>query len=152
MRLAACLFALLLTACAARQNSAAPQAAAAPVDTTPTTATTAAVDPLAKPAAIAIPKAIAANAADPAATASPAQSGAIDASCQVDADCAVKDVGSCCGYSPRCVNTNSETFPEQVKARCGNQGRVGICGFPAISGCRCVKGSCTDSNVAASGP
>lgn len=151
MRLAACLFALLLTACAARQNSATPQIASAPAAATPTAAKPAALDPLAKPAAIAIAKAIAANDADPAATASPAQSGAIDASCQVDADCAVKDVGSCCGYSPRCVNTNSETFPEQVKARCDKQGRVGICGFPAISGCRCVKGSCADSNAAASG-
>lgn len=72
--------------------------------------------------------------------------GDVDASCKTDADCAVKDVGSCCGYNPRCVNSNSPTFPEQVKAQCAQQGRQSICGFPAVSGCQCVKGQCAGIN------
>lgn len=63
-------------------------------------------------------------------------------SCKTDADCAIKDVGSCCGYNPRCVNKDSQTFPEQVQAKCAKDGRVGICGFPSISGCECVAGKC----------
>lgn len=63
-------------------------------------------------------------------------------SCRTDADCAIKDVGSCCGYNPRCVNKDSQTFPEQVQAKCAKDGRVGICGFPSISGCECVAGKC----------
>lgn len=63
-------------------------------------------------------------------------------SCKSNADCAVKDVGSCCGYNPRCVNKDSQTFPEQVQAKCAKDGRVGICGFPSISGCECVAGKC----------
>jgi len=67
----------------------------------------------------------------------------VDASCKTDADCAVKNVGSCCGYYPRCLNKDSPTFPEQVKARCAKQGRMGVCGFPAISACHCDQGKCT---------
>ena len=62
--------------------------------------------------------------------------------CRTDADCAVKDVGSCCGYRPACVSAAAETFPDEVRARCAAQERVGICGFPAISGCQCVSGRC----------
>jgi hypothetical protein len=66
----------------------------------------------------------------------------VDASCKTDADCAIKDVGSCCGYRPACVNKASPTFPEQVQAACAKDGRMGICGFPAISGCKCTAGKC----------
>lgn len=68
--------------------------------------------------------------------------GEVDSSCRVDADCTVKNVGNCCGYYPACVNANSPTFPEQVKAACAASGTSGICGFPAISGCQCVQGRC----------
>ena len=34
--------------------------------------------------------------------------------CKVDSDCVVKDVGSCCGYSPACVHRNSPTDPTFV--------------------------------------
>ena len=64
--------------------------------------------------------------------------------CQTDADCAVKDVGNCCGYYPACVNSDSPTFPEQVKADCAKEGRMGICGFPNITGCECVEGRCSN--------
>lgn len=68
--------------------------------------------------------------------------GEVDYSCTTDADCAVKDVGNCCGYYPACVNADSPTFPEQVKAACAASGTAGICGFPSISGCQCVEGRC----------
>jgi len=69
--------------------------------------------------------------------------GEIDTSCRVDADCTVKDVGNCCGYYPACVNVDSPTFPERVKAECAKKGMFGTCGFPVIEGCRCVQGTCT---------
>jgi hypothetical protein len=72
----------------------------------------------------------------------PGAPGVVDASCRTDADCAIKDVGSCCGYRPQCVNTASPTFPEQVQAACAKSGRMGICGFPAITGCTCKAGQC----------
>ena len=72
----------------------------------------------------------------------PGAPGVVDASCKTDADCAIKDVGSCCGYRPQCVNTASPTFPEQVQAACAKSGRMGICGFPAITGCKCTAGKC----------
>lgn len=68
--------------------------------------------------------------------------GEVDYSCRIDADCAVKNVGNCCGYYPACVNVDSPTFPDQVKAACAASGTSSICGFPAISGCECVQGRC----------
>ena len=68
--------------------------------------------------------------------------GEVDYSCTTDADCAVKDVGSCCGYSPACVNVNSPTFPEQVKAECAKNDMQSVCGFRDIAGCACVEGRC----------
>jgi hypothetical protein len=65
-----------------------------------------------------------------------------DYSCTTDADCAVKDVGNCCGYYPACVNTNSPTFPEQVKAECAQNDMQSVCGFRDIEGCACVEGRC----------
>jgi hypothetical protein len=72
----------------------------------------------------------------------PGAPGVVDKSCRTDADCAIKDVGSCCGQRPACVNASSPTFPEQVKAACAESGRMGICGFPAITGCKCNAGQC----------
>ena len=68
--------------------------------------------------------------------------GEVDYSCTTDADCAVKDVGNCCGYYPACVNTNSPTFPEQVKAECAQNDMQSVCGFRDIEGCSCVEGRC----------
>jgi hypothetical protein len=70
------------------------------------------------------------------------QPGEVDYSCTTDADCAVKDVGSCCGYSPACVNVDSPTFPEQVKAECAKNDMQSTCGFRDIEGCTCVEGRC----------
>jgi hypothetical protein len=80
---------------------------------------------------------------EPASLAEAAKPGEVDYSCTTDADCAVKDVGSCCGYSPACVNANSPTFPEQVKAECAKNDMQSICGFRDIAGCQCVEGRCS---------
>lgn len=63
-------------------------------------------------------------------------------SCQTDSDCVVKDIGNCCGYFPACVNKNSPTDPEGVKAKCAKEGISSICGFQEIESCSCVQGSC----------
>jgi hypothetical protein len=66
----------------------------------------------------------------------------VDASCRTDADCTVKNVGNCCGQYPACVNVNSPTDPKGVQARCAKSGMAAVCGFPQISSCSCVKGTC----------
>ena len=68
----------------------------------------------------------------------------IDVSCRSDADCAVKNVGNCCGAMPACVNVNSPTDPEGVKAECARKGIMSMCGFKPIEGCQCVRGQCKD--------
>lgn len=68
--------------------------------------------------------------------------GEVDFSCKTDSDCKIKDVGSCCGYRPACVNKDSETFPAQVKAECAKNDMAGICGFPSISSCACKNNKC----------
>ena len=72
----------------------------------------------------------------------------IDRSCSTDAECTVKDVGNCCGYYPACVNVDSPTDPEGVKAQCAKSGMSSVCGFPAITSCQCVAGQCKGSNKA----
>lgn len=67
---------------------------------------------------------------------------AVDRSCRSDADCTVKDVGNCCGYYPACVNVGARPDPKAVQAQCAKSGMASVCGFPQISGCRCVKGQC----------
>ncbi len=73
------------------------------------------------------------------------KTGLVDLSCKTDSDCAIKDVGSCCGARPQCVNTGSATFPDQVKAACVASDSASICGFPSIVGCQCVAGQCAAS-------
>lgn len=62
--------------------------------------------------------------------------------CETDADCTIKDVGSCCGYTPRCVNLNAQVDPEAVKAKCESEGMASICGFREIQSCACVNNLC----------
>ena len=66
----------------------------------------------------------------------------LDYACTADADCAVKDVGSCCGARPACVNKDSPVDPAAVQAQCAREGRVGICGFQPIERCSCNAGRC----------
>lgn len=72
----------------------------------------------------------------------------IDRSCNTDAECTVKDVGNCCGYYPACVNVDSPTDPEAVRAQCAKTGMASVCGFPAITSCQCVAGQCQGSSRA----
>ena len=60
----------------------------------------------------------------------------VDYSCHTDADCSVKNVGSCCGAYPACVNSASPTFPEKVKEQCGRNHQMGLCNIPVIESCR----------------
>jgi len=79
-----------------------------------------------------------------AACASQPTPGKIDYQCTTDNDCAVKNVGNCCGEYPTCVNRESPTFPDLVKAECEKKGAMSVCGFPTPTGCSCVAGRCTD--------
>lgn len=77
--------------------------------------------------------------------------GVLDLSCKTAADCSIKDVGSCCGYQPRCLNKDSATYAEQVKAKCAEEGRVSHCGMPTVTGCACQAGKCTNLGAADAG-
>lgn len=142
MRLRPALFALLagialIAGCAAPATTAATQAA--PSDTR-------------APAAAANPAPASATGtliAQPVTTA-PAPAGAtpvkVDTRCTSDAQCVVKNVGSCCGELPACVNADSPTDPAAVQAQCRASGRVGICGFRPISACQCQAGTCVPAD------
>ena len=69
-------------------------------------------------------------------------------SCATDADCAVKNVGSCCGAQPACVNKDSPVDPAAVQAQCQQGGMMSTCGFKDIQSCSCVAGTCRDSGSA----
>ncbi|WP_133501154.1 hypothetical protein [Cognatilysobacter terrigena] len=66
-------------------------------------------------------------------------------SCASDSDCAVKNVGSCCGAMPACVNKNSPVDPAAVQAECARKGISSTCGFKDIHSCSCVAGTCQDA-------
>lgn len=67
--------------------------------------------------------------------------------CASSADCAVKNVGNCCGMQPACVNKNSPTDPDAVRAQCEASGMMGVCGFREISACQCVSGRCEPESI-----
>lgn len=57
--------------------------------------------------------------------------------CVTDNDCAIRNVGSCCGYFPRCANANAIfTTPSCAP------GMGGTCAFPPIDSCRCELNAC----------
>ena len=66
----------------------------------------------------------------------------VDTSCKVDADCVVKDVGSCCGVRPACVNRSARVDAVAVAAACRASGRMSVCGFESVSECGCSGGRC----------
>ena len=66
----------------------------------------------------------------------------IDLSCETAKDCAVKNVGNCCGYYPRCVNVDFEPDPKAVQAQCEREGRMGVCGFAEVKSCTCEAKKC----------
>ena len=90
-------------------------------------------------------------AAPSAGTVRPAVTGVpeLDRSCRVDSDCAIKDVGSCCGYSPACVNTAARPDPKAVQAACAESGMAGVCGFREIEACACVSNTCEPARAGA---
>ena len=79
-------------------------------------------------------------------------SGTLDAaalsafSCVLSSDCIVKDVGSCCGYYPRCANLGATFGPPNC-----NVGQVGVCGFPVIDHCECQRNTCVGVQSAVQG-
>lgn len=58
-------------------------------------------------------------------------------SCTKDSECAVKNVGNCCGYYPRCANVNATFDPPDCKP-----GQAGVCGWPEIEQCTCRSNTC----------
>jgi len=131
MKILPCLLVVLLAACApapaALVSSDAPMVAASQSD------------PASAPAPAPSSTTPAPVAADPA---------AVSRACKVDADCAVKDVGSCCGRHPSCVNKDAATDPAAVRAQCQDEHRAGVCSIEAIGGCSCVAGQCHNINAA----
>ncbi len=73
----------------------------------------------------------------------------VDRSCRSDADCVVKDIGSCCGYFPACVNKDSPTDPAAVRAQCEQTGMASVCGFREITACTCNAGQCEAADAGA---
>jgi hypothetical protein len=67
----------------------------------------------------------------------PAANG-VDLSCKQASDCAIKNVGSCCGYNPRCVNAQSTPVPPVCP-----EDTVSTCGFPEVTHCECFDNECT---------
>jgi hypothetical protein len=163
MRFAAAL-AIAMLAGALSACAPAPSATTTPTaGTAPTIAREAVAAPVVEPADVAAPAAqgsavqappaqVAAATPSPSPTAAsratsdtaatPSTSASLDDRCRSDADCAVKDVGSCCGYNPRCVAKSSQPDPAAVRARCAAEGRVGTCGFREVAGCQCTAGHC----------
>ena len=148
---------LLLGGCAGSGPGQATDAASASADAPTAAAPTAVLPSPPLPAAMPAPPKVNATKPAPAANtiaingpnAGLAIAGPLDLSCKVDADCTIKDIGSCCGYQPRCLNANSPTYAAQVKAKCAREGRVSTCGMLAITGCECVAGKC--ANITQSG-
>lgn len=62
--------------------------------------------------------------------------------CEKDSDCSVKDVHNCCGYYPRCVNIAYPPNITAVEEECRQKQQMSICGFPDVTGCRCVENEC----------
>ena len=71
----------------------------------------------------------------------------LDTSCRSNADCAVKNVGSCCGAKPACVNKAAKVDPAAVQADCAARGIASVCGFEDIQSCTCDAGTCRGAST-----
>ena len=71
----------------------------------------------------------------------------IDYRCNVNADCKVKNIGNCCGYYPKCVNSRANVNPELVSSICQKEGINSICGYQEINRCECVQSQCVGSYI-----
>ena len=76
----------------------------------------------------------------------------VSTTCATNGDCVIKDVGSCCGYHPACINKEAIPDPEAVKAECARLGVSGICGYAEIESCTCVNGQCQDGTPKVNNP
>lgn len=116
--------------------------------TTPPAAGELAGDASPAPAAPATPAPVVPAPAPAPATPAPTSPATVVTRCATSADCAVKDVGSCCGTMPACVNKDSPTDPAAVQAQCKSKGMVGICGFQEVTACQCDNGQCVSAGPA----
>jgi hypothetical protein len=66
----------------------------------------------------------------------------IDYACHIDSDCAIKDVGSCCGAKPECVNKDSPADPAGVRAQCAKEHRISSCAIRNLTQCGCEQHHC----------
>lgn len=114
---------------------------------TPASPTPAGNPPAATPAptrapVAATPAPVTGSPADPVRQPALAAPGVVDRSCRTDADCTIKDVGSCCGTYPACVNVNSPADPRAVQAECARKGMQSTCEVPNVQSCSCSAGQC----------
>ena len=72
----------------------------------------------------------------------------LDYSCSVDSDCTIKNVGSCCGARPACVNKHSPTDPAAVRIACAKAGVRGSCAVGSFKHCGCQQGRCAPTDRA----
>ena len=72
----------------------------------------------------------------------------IDHACHIDSDCAIKDVGSCCGTKPECVNKDSPADPAGVRAQCAKEHLISSCAIRSITQCGCEKHHCVPNEGA----
>ncbi len=70
----------------------------------------------------------------------------IDYACHIDRDCAIKNVGSCCGAKPECVNKDSPADPAGVRAQCAKEHRVSSCAIRNLTQCGCEQHHCVPKN------
>jgi hypothetical protein len=70
----------------------------------------------------------------------------INYNCAVDSDCEVKNIGDCCGYYPKCVNSEANVDPELVSKTCQKEGLVSGCGYQDVDICECISGQCVGDN------
>lgn len=66
----------------------------------------------------------------------------INYSCDMDSDCEKKDVSGCCGYYPRCTNSNAAVDPIFVKSACERDAPAMSCKYPPINACKCENKKC----------
>lgn len=69
----------------------------------------------------------------------------IDYSCERALDCEIKDVHSCCGYYPKCVNKNTTVNASIVQELCNQVSFTGHCGYLDIKSCKCENKKCVGS-------
>jgi hypothetical protein len=62
--------------------------------------------------------------------------------CQSEADCVIADVGNCCGHYPACVTKQKPFDRYELRRICEKESIGSVCGYPDVSGCRCVNGQC----------